>query len=151
MQELGTFNLKISVIPNGIEKYMSFTINNNFSFIDSFQFLSSPLDSLVKDFNENDFKYLSQEFDNNILDLVKQKGFYPYEYLSDFKKFKEKMFYSSFTNRKITNKEYGHVLNVWNKFHRKTMKDYHDLYLKWNVLLLADVFEKFRNNSLKYY
>ena len=66
MQELGTFNLKISVIPNGIEKYMSFTINNNFSFIDSFQFLSSPLDSLVKDFNKTDFKYLSQEFDNNI-------------------------------------------------------------------------------------
>ena len=66
MQELGTFNLKISVIPNGIEKYMSFTINNNFSFIDSFQFLSSPLDSSVKDFNKTDFKYLSQEFDNNI-------------------------------------------------------------------------------------
>ena len=84
MQELGTFNLKISVIPNGIEKYMSFTINNNFSFIDSFQFLSSPLDSLVKDFNKTDFKYLSQEFDNNIWDLVKQKKFYSYEYMNDF-------------------------------------------------------------------
>ena len=117
------------------------------SFNDSF----CSLGSLVKNLTKDDFKYSSQEFDNNILDLVKQKGFYPYEYLSDFKKFKEEMFYSSFTNRKITNKEYGHVLNVWNKFHRKTMKDYHDLYLKWNVLLLADVFEKFRNNSLKYY
>ena len=84
MQELGTFNLKISVIPNGIEKYMSFTINNNFSFIDSFQFLSSPLDSSVKDFNKTDFKYLSQEFDNNIWDLVKQKKFYSYEYMNDF-------------------------------------------------------------------
>ena len=89
MQELGTFNLKISVIPNGIEKYMSFTINNNFSFIDSFQFLSSPLDSSVKDFNKTDFKYLSQEFDNNIWDLVKQKKFYSYEYMNDFSQFKE--------------------------------------------------------------
>ena len=151
MQELGKLNLKINIIPNELEKYMRFNINNKLIFIDSFQSLSSSLDSLGIDLAEGDFKYLSQEFDNNILDLVKQKGFYPYEYLSDFKKFKEEMFYSSFTNRKITNKEYGHVVNVWNKFHRKTMKDYHDLYLKWNVLLLADVFEKFRNNSLKYY
>ena len=45
MQELGKFNLKISVIPNGLEKYMNFTISNKFIFIDSFQFLSSSLDS----------------------------------------------------------------------------------------------------------
>ena len=67
MQELGKFNLKINVIPNGLEKYMSFDISNKLVFIDSFQFLSSLLDH---------FKYLSQEFDNNVLDLVKQKGFY---------------------------------------------------------------------------
>ena len=151
MQELGKLNLKINIIPNELEKYMRFNINNNLIFIDSFQSLCSSLDSLVKDLAEDYFKYLSQEFDNNVLDLVKQKGFYPYEYLSDFKKFKEEKFYSSWTDRKITNKEYEYVLNVWNKFHRKTMRDYHDLYLKWNVLLLADVFEKFRNNSLKYY
>ena len=70
MQELG----KLSVIPNGLEKYMSFTIGNKLIFIDSFQFLSSSLDSLVKSLNTDDFKYLSQEFDNNVLDLVKQKG-----------------------------------------------------------------------------
>ena len=73
MQELSKFNLKISVIPNGLEKYMSFTINNKLSFIESFQFLSSSLDNLVKNLNKDDFKYLSQEFDNNVLDLVKQK------------------------------------------------------------------------------
>ena len=73
MQELGKFNLKINVIPNGLEKYMSFSINNKLSFIDSFQFLSSSLDSLVKHLGKDDFKYLSQEFDNNVLDLVKQK------------------------------------------------------------------------------
>ena len=58
-------------------------------FADSFPFLSSSSDSLVKNLNWNNFKYLSQEFDSNVLDLVKQKGFYPNEYMSDFKKFKE--------------------------------------------------------------
>ena len=47
MQELGKFNLKISVTPNGLEKYMSFTINNKLIFIERFHYLSSSLDSLV--------------------------------------------------------------------------------------------------------
>ena len=54
---------------------------------------------------------------------------------------------SSLIGKKISDKEYEHVLNVWNKFEMKTMKDYHDLHLKCEVLLLADVFEQFRNNS----
>ena len=66
MQELGKFYLKIRVLPNELEKYMSFTINNKLSFIDSFQFLSFSLHSLVKNLNKADFKYLSQEFDNSI-------------------------------------------------------------------------------------
>ena len=74
MQELGKLNPKINVIPNGLEKYMTSSINNERSFIDSFQFLISSLDNLVKH-----FKYLSKEFDNNVLDLVKQKGINPYE------------------------------------------------------------------------
>ena len=151
MQEIAKFNLKINVILNGLEKYMSFTINNKLSFIDSFQFLSSSLGSLVKKLSKDDFKYLGQEFDNNVLDLVKQKGFYPYENMSDFEKFKEELpskekFYSSLADRKISDKKYEHVLNVWQKSEMKTMKDYHDLYLKCDVLLLADVFEKFRSN-----
>ena len=55
MQELGKFNLKISAIPNGLGKYMSFTINNKLSFIDSFSFLSSSLDILVKNLNKDEF------------------------------------------------------------------------------------------------
>ena len=70
---------------------MSISRNNKLSFIDSFQFLNSSLDSLVKHLDKDDFKYLSHEFYNNVLDLVKQKGFYPYEYLSDFEKFKEEL------------------------------------------------------------
>ena len=59
-------------------------------FIDGFQFPISPLDSLVKNLDEDDFKYLSQEFENNILNLVTQKRFYPYEHKSSFEKFKKK-------------------------------------------------------------
>ena len=86
---VGKINLKITVMPNGLETYMSFTSNNKLSFIDSFQFQSSSLDSLVKNLSEDDFNYLSQEFDKSKLDLVKKKWFYPYEHMSDFEKFKE--------------------------------------------------------------
>ena len=96
MQEIGTFNLKLNFIPNVLEKYTSFSINNNLSFIHSFQFLSSSLDSLVQN--------LSPESDNNLLDLVKQKGFYHYEHMNDFERFKEQLpskekFYSSLTGK----------------------------------------------------
>ena len=96
---------------------------------------------------------MSEEFDNNLINLVKQKRFYPYEYMSDFEKFKEELpskerFFSSLTGRKITDKEHKNVLNVWEKFEMKTMKNYYKLYLKCNVLsylkcnvlLLVDVF-----------
>ena len=91
MQELSKFDLKISVITNGLEKYMSFTNNNKLCFIGSFQFLISSLDGLGKNLNKDDYKYISQEFDNYVLDLDKQKGFYPYEYMSDFEKFNEEL------------------------------------------------------------
>ena len=136
MQEVGKLSLKINVIPNGLEISKSFTINNKFSFIDSFQFLSSSLDSLVKNLWNDDIKYSSLEFDKNKLGLVEQKRFYPYEYLSDFKKFKEKLptkvkLYSSLAGKKLVT-EYDHVLKVWNKLEIKTMKDYHDLYVTFH-------------------
>ena len=132
MQELDKVTLKISLAPNGLEKYMIFTINNKLSFIDSFRFLSSALYSLVKSLNEDHFKHLSQKLNKNKLDLVKQKGLYPYEYRSDFEKFKEELpskekFKSFLTKRKINDKEYEHVPNVWSKFEVKTMKYYNDL------------------------
>ena len=67
---------------------MNFNINNKLIFVDSTQLLNFLLDSLVKNSGKHDFKYLSQEFDSKLLDLVKQKGFYSYEYMSDFQKFK---------------------------------------------------------------
>ena len=75
MQELRKFSVKIYVIPNRFEKYMSFNINNKLSFFYIFDFLSSSLDRLIKKLSKDDFKYFSQEFGNNILNLVKHKLF----------------------------------------------------------------------------
>ena len=83
-----------------MEKYTSFSINNRLSFIDNFQFLSSSLDSLVKNLDKNDLKCLSQEFDNNVLIIICQKRFYTYEYMTNFKEFKEQLpSKENFTNR----------------------------------------------------
>ena len=86
IQELDKFNLKINVTPYGFEKYMSFTINNKLSFIDSFQFQSSSFNSLVKTLK---MIYLSREFDSNVLAPVKPKGFYYYKYMSILKSLKK--------------------------------------------------------------
>ena len=89
IKEIGKFDVKVSVIPNGFEKYMAFTVNKNLVFIDSMQFMNSSLDSIVKNLSNNDFKYLSEEFSGKFLELVKEKGVYPYEYMNSFKKFSE--------------------------------------------------------------
>ena len=89
IKEMEKFDVKVSVIPNGLEKYMAFTVNKNLVFIDSMQFMNSGLDSLVKNLSDNDFKYLPEEFSGKFLELDKEKGVYPYEYMDSFKKFSE--------------------------------------------------------------
>ena len=99
--ELNKFNLKINVIPNGLEKYMAFFLGKNLVFINSMQFMNSSLDKLVKNLVDKDFKYLVKEFGSKNLEILKQKGAYPYEYMSSFKRFNEdklcarKYFFSS--------------------------------------------------------
>ena len=85
--EIGKFDVKVNVIPNGLEKYTAFTINNNLVFIDSIKFMNSSLDALGKNLTNDDFKYLSEEFSGGLLELVKQKGVYPYKYMDSFEKF----------------------------------------------------------------
>ena len=86
MQELNKFDFTINVIPNGLEKYISLNINNKLVFVKGFQFLSSALDSLVKNLYKDDFKYLKSG-----IRFIKQKRFYPYEYMGGFKRFKEEL------------------------------------------------------------
>ena len=83
-KELVKFNVKISVVPNGLEKYMDFTVNKNLVFIDSMEFMNSRLDSLVKNLMSEDFKYFSEEFSGEYLKLVTEKRIYPYEYMNSF-------------------------------------------------------------------
>ena len=74
--ELNKFDVKISVIPNGLEKYMAFFLNKNLVFIDSMQFMNSSLEKLVKNLSDNDFKYLAEEFGFKNLELLIEKDEY---------------------------------------------------------------------------
>ena len=148
---------KINVIPNNMEKYIAFMLGYNLVFIDSLQFMNQSLANLVKNLPEDAFKYTSEVFKGRKLQLMQQKGVYPYDYMSNFDKFNDTQlptkdeFYSQMNNTNITDEEYSHAQNVWNTFQLKTMGEYHDLYLKSDVLLLADVFENFRKTCLEYY
>ena len=149
LKVIGKIDVKISVIPNGLEKHMAFTINEKLFFIGSMQFMNSSLDSLVKMLSTNDFEYSSEDFSNEFLKLVKQKGEYPYEYMNNFKKFSEDKlpdrckFFSSLKDVCVTEKQYLKANNIWDVFKMNIMGDYHDLYLKTNALLLSDLFEIF--------
>ena len=106
--------------------------------------------------NYDQLKYTSEIFKDEKLNLMARKGVYPYDYMDSFKKFKSQLpkkedFYSILNEKDISNEDYQHVQNVWNTFNLKNMGDYHDLYLKSDILLLVDVFENFRKTCLEYY
>ena len=88
--ELNKFDVKVNVIPNGLEKYMAFFLGRNLVFIDSMQFMNSSLDKLAKNLSNEDFKYSVEEFGSENLEILKQKGAYPYEYMNNFERFNEK-------------------------------------------------------------
>ena len=112
---------------------------------------------VVLSLGENYFRHLSQEFDREILDSVKQKGFYSYEYICDFEKPKEALpskneLYSSLSGKEISDIRYQHVIKFWNKLELKMINDYHDSCLKCVILLLlGNALKKFRNNCLENY
>ena len=62
MHEIGKFNQKTSIIPNGREKHVCFKLGKNLIFIDSMQFMNLSLENLVKSLSNDKFKYFSQEF-----------------------------------------------------------------------------------------
>ena len=85
--ELNKFDMKIDVIPNSLEKYMAFFLNKNLVFIDSMQFMNYSLKKLFKNLSDDDFKYLTEEFGSENLEVLKQNDAYPYEYMDSFKRF----------------------------------------------------------------
>ena len=88
---------------------------------------------------------------------MKRKGVYPYDYMDSFQRFSEKSlpgredFYSILNDTNISESDYSHAKRVWSTFQIRDLGQYHDLYLKTDVLLLADVFESFRGTCLRNY
>ena len=142
-------------------------------FMDSLKFTSKSLDSLVKTLGKDQFETLTSQMISQIpketsdgkrkhnrlesLKLLKQKGVFPYEYMTDFSKLSDtclppkEAFYSQLNETGISDADYEHAKKVWDVFNCKTMKDYHDLYLKTDTLLLADVMTEFRKTCKKAY
>ena len=95
--------------------------------------------------------------DINKFILLLRKGVYPYEYMDSWNKFSEtslpdkKDFYSCLNMENITDIDYRHATRVFKEFKMNNLGDYHDLYVQSDTLLLADIFENFRNISLKTY
>ena len=174
IKQLAKISGDLSCIPSTEEKYISFSkkikvgeylsrrmgktfpIKFEIRFIDSFKFLQTSLANLVSNLQPTDFKNLNRVFKDQSSNLTR-KGCYPYDYVSSIDKLKETKlplkedFYSKLYDEHISEEDYQHAHNVWNSFNCQTLKDYHDLYLKSDVLLLSDVFENFRKTCLKHY
>ena len=173
IKQLARLEGKLDCIPSTEEKYISFSttikvgeykdysglsfdIKFEIRFLDSFKFLQTSLANLVSNLSPDDFHNTKQVFKSNT-ELLTRKGVYPYDYVSSLDKLSETQlppkeeFYSRLNDEDISDEDYQHAINVWNTFGCKTIRDYHDLYLKSDVLLLADVFENFRKTCLKHY
>ena len=174
IKQLAKLTGELTCIPSTEEKYISFSkkikvdeykskktgetfsLNFEIRFIGSFKFLQTSLANLVSNFQSSDFQNTKPIIKDNV-GILTEKEVYPYDYVSSVEKFSETQlppkseFYSKLNDEVISDSDYPHAFNVWNTFNCKTIRDYHDLYLKSDVLLLADVFENFRKTCLKCY
>ena len=173
IKQLARLEGKLDCIPSTEEKYISFSktikvgeykdysgssfdIKFEIRFLDSFKFLQTSLANLVSNLSPGDFINTKHAFKFNT-SLLTRKGVYPYDYVSSLEKLSETQlppkeeFYSKLNDEDITDDDYQHTIRVWNTFGCKTIRDYHDLYLKSDVMLLADVFENFRKTCLHHY
>ena len=118
--------------------------------------------NIKKDFNKelikrfaNIYEFCNKDINKSILLL--RNGVYPYEYMDSWEKFDEtslpdkEAFYSSLNMEDITDADHSHVKIVFKEFHNKNVGDWHDLYVKSYTLVLADVFENFRNKCIEVY
>ena len=174
IKQLSGIQGELNCIPSTEEKYISFSkkikvdeyksrktgemvsLNFEIRFIDSFKFLQTSLANLVGNLQPDDFQNTKEIMKDNV-ELLTRKGVYPYDYVSSLEKLAETQlpakdqFYSKLNDENISDEDYSHAINVWYTFKCQTIKDYHDLNLKSDVLLLADVFENFRKTCLKHY
>ena len=134
--------------------------NIQLGFIDSYRFMVSRLDKLASSLDDDQCKHLRKFYkQDEVFRLMRRKGVYPYEYMDAWEKFEETSlppkdaFYSRLNMKSISYQDYQNAQQVWNRLtpeHVKiTLGDKHDVYLVTDVLLLADVFETFRNTCLK--
>lgn len=171
IEEIATrYDGKVKIIPVNNEKYISFSkrisiiggkgASIEFRFIDSFRFLNCSLADLVANLPNDGFKNLNlefQQYSENKINMLKRKGIYPYEFMDRIDKMKikhlpkKKYFFSKLTNSTISDNEYNFANQIWNEFNINNMREYTELYLKTDIILLADVFEQFRNVCLKIY
>ncbi|CAI6359127.1 unnamed protein product [Macrosiphum euphorbiae] len=156
--ELGYDTKTINVIPNSEEKYISFSkyISSTFTV----RFMASSLSSLAENLltpEHEKFRETAKHFVTGDMPLVTRKGVYPYEYTDSWERLEDtrlpskRSFYSTLTETGIKESEFDHAKEVWSHFNCRTLGDYSDLYLKIDVLLLADVFENFRDLCMKTY
>ena len=175
IRELARKNPKLGVIAKNKEDDISFSlkvevdkyIDKNgeenskeieLRFIDSFKFMSSSLDSLVNNLARGKSKFFGFEgYNESQYNLLIWKEIYPYEYMNDWNKFEEtnlpprKAFYSKLNMSGVSSEDYEHATKVWNEFSLRDVGEYHDLYLKTDVILLANIFEAFRKVCLDNY
>ncbi|KAL0850902.1 hypothetical protein ABMA28_006811 [Loxostege sticticalis] len=159
IKELAESSGPVKVIPRNKENYVSFTkflqLNNEkyaqIRFVDSFQFLGTSLEKLAKGLHKTDFVHLKNSYpEEKNFELLTRKGVYPYDHMKHWNVFSERQlpqkvsFYNSLTDEHISDSDYAHAQEVWSTFKIKDMGGYTDLYLKTDVLLLADIFENFR-------
>ena len=116
--------------------------------------ITGLIDGLIKKF-PSVYKFCNGDLNKFVLLL--RKGVYPNEYMDSWQRFNEtslpdkKAFYSKLNEEGISNIDYAHSRKVWEVFEIKNQREYHDLYVKSNTLLLADIFENFRGKCIEIY
>ena len=132
-------------------------LHHQIRFIESFKFMATSLYKLVNNLSKDAFNNVRRYYAKNELDLLTRKGVYPYEYVDSSEKLKKtqlpskEAFYFRLNDEGISDDNYAHAREVWKTFKIKSMRNYHDLYNQVDVLLLADVFENFRDICIKNY
>ncbi|CAH1101901.1 unnamed protein product [Psylliodes chrysocephalus] len=153
----------IDLLPITKEKYISFTKHIEeypiqFRFIDSFRFMASSLDKLASYLEEfPNLKIQFWELSEEQLNLLTKKGVMPYDYIDSFERFEEtclppiELFYNKLDDKPCPHRLYLRAQEIWSKFNCRNLGQYVDLYMKTDIMLLADVFERFRNSCHKTY